>query len=333
MPQGYSDLARTQTSRLVANGTHSKRRSSSKSGSPHLPRQEAQEGISGMRLFFGLLLAAFACVACSAETSGKTASAWTQFVHVDGQPDPVPAQWVSTPQGKFAHSIKIPNPVPKDSGYREGISSQEYFDYLCKTEAGEFIFKTLDNVDGFYFMRPPKRPTDADLKDRYKLEAPEIQRLFQLMRETPAARAELFVNPPWNQYVFVEEPSAGSTTKPIFIHSSGYRQGVSPMKSASTKFKKSEFGLTWRGLRRTRDRELSIAGGEWIVLELKSETVLAVMRTFGLSPRLKRSSSQVWWLNASQCPGAKKRRTAAGNASQLYEFMAKVLKPAASDRK
>src|SRR5215510_13873626 len=88
---------------------------------------------------------------------------WTKFVQVDGQPEPVPEQWVSTSEGKFAHSIKIPNPVPKDSGYRSGMSSEEYFKHLCEKEAGEFIFKTVDNVDGFYFMRPPKWPTDQQL--------------------------------------------------------------------------------------------------------------------------------------------------------------------------
>ena len=280
-----------------------------------------------MRVFVGLVLAAFTCLACSEDSHDKTASPWTQFVHVDGQPEPVPVQWVSTPQGKFAHSIKIPNPVPKDSGYRKGMSSQEYFDHLCKTEAGEFIFKTVDGVEGFYFMRPPKRPTDADLMDRYKLEAPEIQRLFQLFPETPSARAELFINPPWGQYTFIEEPLPNPTQTAQYVRSSGYRQDTSPMTTATIRNRKSEFGLTWRGLGRAHDRELSIAGGEWVVLSLASGSVLAVMRTFGLSPHVRGSRTGLWWLNASQCPGAKKRGSAAGNATQLYEFISKVLKP------
>lgn len=40
---------------------------------------------------------------------------------------------LATPEGRFAHSIKIPNPVPADSGYRPGMSSDEYFEHLCKT--------------------------------------------------------------------------------------------------------------------------------------------------------------------------------------------------------
>ena len=30
--------------------------------------------------------------------------------------------WLATPEGRFAHSIKIPNPVSEDSGYRPGMT-------------------------------------------------------------------------------------------------------------------------------------------------------------------------------------------------------------------
>ena len=68
-----------------------------------------------------------------------------------------PADPLATEEGRFAHSIKIPNPVPEDSGYKPGMTSKEYFDHLCKTEAGEFIYKTVENVDGVYMMRPRER--------------------------------------------------------------------------------------------------------------------------------------------------------------------------------
>jgi hypothetical protein len=234
---------------------------------------------------------------------------------------------VSTPEGRLAHSIKVPDPVPKDSGYRKGMTAEQYFHHLCKTQAGEFIYRTAENVDGFQFMRPPKRPTDQDLKDRYNLEAPEIERPFQLMRDTPAARAALFVNPPWNRYKFVEELSFNTERGAEYRRSSGYRQGESDMNTAVVSERESVYGITWRGVRRHPDRELSIAGGEWIVLDLTSGQVLAVMRTFGLSPKVRNSPQQIWWLNATQCPGGKKPRTAAHNAMQLYDFISRTLKP------
>ena len=73
------------------------------------------------------------CVGCFDSAGKDPKSPWTKFVQVDGQPEPVPEQWLATPEGKFAHSIKIPNPVPKDSGYRRGMTSEQYFEHLCRT--------------------------------------------------------------------------------------------------------------------------------------------------------------------------------------------------------
>ena len=39
-----------------------------------------------------------------------------------------------------------------------------YFDYLCKHEAGEFIYRTVDNVEGILQMRP--RDGSKDYFDR-----------------------------------------------------------------------------------------------------------------------------------------------------------------------
>ena len=68
-----------------------------------------------------------------------------------------PADPLATEEGRFAHSIRIPNPVPADSGYKPGMTPQDYFDHLCKTEAGEFIYRTVENVEGIYIMRPRER--------------------------------------------------------------------------------------------------------------------------------------------------------------------------------
>jgi hypothetical protein len=247
-------------------------------------------------------------------------------VQVDGQPEPVPAEWVETPEGKFAHSIKIPNPVPKDSGYRWTMSAKEYFDHLCKREAGEFIFSSVQDVDGFYLMRPPRRPTDHELTDRYRLEAPEMQRYFQLVRPTPAERSIAFVFSSSRKYKFVEEP-AELPAKTPYVRAFGFKDRVSPNPVEEIQKLRSAYGLTWRGIRRPHDRELGIAGGEWLVVALESREVMAVMRTFGIAPRAKDVKNRVRWMNAGQCPGAKKIGTAAGNAEQLYGFLSKVLKP------
>ena len=83
-----------------------------------------------------------------------------------------PADPLATEEGRFAHSIKIPNPVPEDSGYKSDMTPEQYFDHLCKTEAGEFIYKTVENVEGLYLMRQRNRATDYELEHLYASEAP-----------------------------------------------------------------------------------------------------------------------------------------------------------------
>jgi hypothetical protein len=286
-------------------------------------------GVAPGALLF-VLLAAAALPACSDEASG---SPWTKFVQVAGQPDPVPEQWVSTPEGKFSHSIVIPNPVPKDSGYRPGMSSKEYFEHLCKTEAGEFIFKKVEGVKGFYFMRPPTRPTDDDLKDRYKLEAPDIERTFQLVGKGPKERAKIFVAPPFNLFSFVEEPGEHSPDKSTnYVRSWGYWAGRAPMQSDVVDTLESNYGVTWRGIRRGRDREHAFAGSEWIVLDLRTREVLAVMRNFGLTGRTRGTKEGIWWLNALSCPVFAARYKYA-TSERIYNFVSATLGPLAQQNR
>jgi hypothetical protein len=275
-----------------------------------------------------LLFSAMLAFACSAQT--PLPHRWTQFVQVEGQPEPVPAEWVATPEGKLAHSIKLPRPLPKESGYRPGMTSEQYFDRLCKGEAGEFIYKTVENVSGLYLARPPKRPTDDDLKDRYKLEAPEIERTFQLFRATTEARATTFVNPPWALYSFVEEPNQDGRNAKPYVHVAGYKQDTSPMKVERTVDLKSRFGMIWRGIRRTHDREHGIAGGEWIVFELKTTEVLAVLRDYGRTGFTPNAPDGIWWLNAVNCPNSPAKHI---RSSRIYDFATKSLKPAVEGKK
>ena len=60
-----------------------------------------------------------------------------------------------TPESAFAHSIKLPPPhdKPKDV-YKPGMSSEEYFNALCKDEAGEWVFRTVQGVRGIRQERP-----------------------------------------------------------------------------------------------------------------------------------------------------------------------------------
>jgi hypothetical protein len=246
-----------------------------------------------------------------------------------------PADPLATEEGRFAHSIKIPNPVPEDSGYKSGMTPQEYFDHLCKTEAGEFIYKTVENVEGIYQMRPRKRATDYELEHLYAIEDP-----YGSIEPEASKPEDYLVQPPFGRYGFLEAPffTDGKDDQTGFIryfrgnpqnsmkdfvfmkgsHSERVPYVVETERSASLK---SYYGYTWRGITRPHDRELGIASSELIVLDLKGNEVLGVQRRFIRSGGIRNNLSGVWWLNGQVCDQF------GGKHLYTTEFISQVLKP------
>jgi hypothetical protein len=244
-----------------------------------------------------------------------------------------PADPLATEEGRFAHSLKIPNPVPEDSGYRPGMTPQEYFEHLCKTEAGEFIYKTVENVEGLYMMRPRKEATDDELSHLYALEDPYGD------TDDPNPQ-DYFIQPPYGVYEFAEEPVRTMAQDPSRRYRRYYRGSEKDSKKDFVYMKerhservpyvvqaedaerlRSHYGYTWRGISRPHDRELGIAGGELIVLDVRTNEVLAVRRGFIRSGGV-RNLTGIWWLNGQICP--KK------NPLSTSQFIQNVLKPRAA---
>lgn len=245
-----------------------------------------------------------------------------------------PADPLATGEGRFAHSIKIPNPVPADSGYKSGMTPAEYFDHLCKTEAGEFIYKTVENVEGLYMMRPRKEATDYELEHLYALEDP----YGQVLSESELPQDE-YVQPAIGKYEFLEIPLiiSAAQTGTADKYKRYYRdanahpnrrfqtaingQGVFvPYIVAETNVRniKSQYGYTWRGITRPHDREFGITGGELIVLDLQTQEVFAVRRGFIHSGWMKNLTG-IWWLTGRTCP--------ASGAKREHLFIKEILKP------
>lgn len=109
-------------------------------------------------LLIAALLGACATGNC-ANASDYTPVKWTRFVQVEGQSEPIPEQWLQDPEAKIAHSLKLPDSVPKpvpfdfSKAYRKSWlpgtpkQSVQYFNHLCSTEAGEWIFRKEQNVE------------------------------------------------------------------------------------------------------------------------------------------------------------------------------------------
>ena len=225
-----------------------------------------------------------------------------------------PADPLATEEGRFAHSIKIPDPVPEDSGYKSGMTPEQYFDHLCKTEAGEFIYKTVENVEGLYMMRPRKEATDDELSHLYALEDP----YGDAMGERGHSQ-DYLVQPPFGLYQFMEEPSKskGDSTEKVrryyrgalnessksFVYMKGSHSESVPyiIKSETVSDPASHFGYTWRGISRPHDRELGITGGELIVLDLRTKEVLGVRRAYIRSGGVRNNLTGIWWLGGGKC--------------------------------
>ena len=246
---------------------------------------------------------------------------------------------LATEEGRFAHAIKIPNPVPEDSEYQPRMTPEEYFDHLCKTEAGEFIFKTVENVGGIYMMRPRKRATDDEMQHLYAMEDP-----YGYIDTEGRDPAVIFVHP--NKFQFFEIPIqkniARASRRPS-LHSTFFeppepgdmleRHLGYDGKDWKTKRReydvnrKSRYGYTWRGITRPYDRELGIAGGELIVLDLESHEVLAVRRGYVRIEGARNTVAGITWLNGLTCPKYGYRNGRDKFSDFSYWFIGKVLRP------
>jgi len=247
-----------------------------------------------------------------------------------------PADPLATEEGRFAYSIEIPNLVPEDSGYKPGMTPEQYFDHLCKTEAGEFIYKTVENVDGLYLMRIRKRATNYEMEHLYALEAPYIE-----VHGEYYSPEEYFVQPHMGKYHFLEMPLFKATKSQDGIkyrryyrdenaHSGRkYQTAINGQSvfvpyivaETETESLKSKYGITWRGITLPHDRELGIAGSELIILDLGTNEVLAVRRGFKRTGGVRNNSTGIWWLAGQTCPKLSEKPD--------HWFIRDVLRPAA----
>ena len=226
-----------------------------------------------------------------------------------------PADPLATEEGRFAHSIKIPNPVPEDSGYKPGMTPEQYFDHLCKTEAGEFINKTVENVEGLLQLRLRENPTDYELEHLYAMEDPYGHSVG--VRDHPE---EYFVQPAIGKYQFLETPvpmmmkiKEGMRFRRFYRDEKAH-PGRTYQTAVDGQFvrvpyivaedvvpaSRARYGYTWRGIVRPHDRELGVAGGELIVIDLQGNQVLAVRRGYVRTGSMKNMTG-VWWLTAQKC--------------------------------
>jgi len=213
-----------------------------------------------------------------------------KMVKLDSQAYPVPEHWLSTPQGRFAHSIKLPasiDLIAEDTSQGDG---SVLFKRLCDRFAGEFTLKQVTNIEGLLQARP----------------IPNVQRGYLNLvfwtkekggiGNTPE---DYLVQPPIGRYEFLEAPifenrAAHSEFISMFrIPESASKRSIHAQTTDGRFMRvpyivekrpvgklKSQFAFTWRGIWPDGGLEQGIEGAELIVYRIAPFEVLGVRRTF-----------------------------------------------------
>lgn len=220
--------------------------------------------------------------------------------------------------------------LPENLGAHPWLSAKKYFDYLCDKEAGQFIYRTAEGVHSVFQMRPRLIASDLELADRYVMPDPYGyttgeayypgfafvgEGRFQTFETTLYERPRHETQREYYHASFFSQAPPDAR----YIQYSGYdRHNKRTMTKRHANKLISRYGYMWREVQRPRDREHGIAGGELIVLDLKTNEILALWRGYQWSEH----RGHVWWKSGLLCPSWPK------DAEDVFEFVSKVLKPA-----
>jgi hypothetical protein len=202
-----------------------------------------------------------------------------------------PADPLATEEGRFAYSIKLPSPHDKPMvEYKKGMSAEAYFKELCEKDAGEWIFKTVEGVEGVFQGRNlPILPRHSNLV-YYMYEASEIlTKNFE----------DLLVQPYRGRYNYMERPRGMDETGETYVRyfrgaenkkrfPSGYTVNIEGsfrrvpyiVNREQTQTLRSDYAFAWRQTVNNDMLENGIVGGETIIYKQATSEVLAYRRFF-----------------------------------------------------
>jgi len=208
---------------------------------------------------------------------------------------------------------KLPE-APQPSTYRPGMSQRDYFQALCEREAGEFIYRTVEDVEGIYQIRPRHYAQDPiDLHSQYALEDPYGYESWEA--EVP----HYFFKGKFG-YSFFEAPDHTGR----FIRYSGYDgRHHETIQQETVQQLKARYGFFWRGIERPHMRDMIIAGGELVIVDLQTNEILALKRGFAFSGNIRNAPQGISWLNKGLCSTDKERK----QIDYARKFIKSVLKP------
>tara|TARA_R110002096_G_scaffold362410_1_gene555529 strand:- start:4193 stop:4942 length:750 start_codon:yes stop_codon:yes gene_type:complete len=175
-----------------------------------------------------------------------------------------------------------------------------YFQYKCNTQAGEFIHKTVENVEGVYQMRlrDPRDYIDrmrrGDIPEdpfgHTNVEAQEPWTMFVGVRPEYSYRFFETTLPPreslqrTRNFRFENDPNYTGEKYWRYrrLHDSNEDAEHNNMTAEQTSVIESDYGFTWREIRNRWDRLFNVYGGELAVVEFANKEELAIRRGFVL---------------------------------------------------
>lgn len=218
----------------------------------------------------------------------------------------------------------------------------ERFRKLCREQAGDKIYKTVEGVEGFLIMRPRKPTKDHQeyldqfwMGDPYghsDLEAEKPEYVF--LSDRPGFEGTSVKISPLRGYDFIELPlplpagAVGSSYLRIEAakrYVDGHGQQQIAYKKEKVREPRSRYGYEWIDISTPEERRYWIAGGRIRIIDLITGELVAQRTGYVIDiEQGARAGGGIPWLLAQRnaCPPFESTTT------KTKEFIAKVLKPA-----
>lgn len=201
-----------------------------------------------------------------------------------------PADPLATEEGRLAYGIKLPPPHDKlKTVYHPGMSAERYFKELCEKDAGEWIFKTVEGVEGVFQGRRVERSLGG-----YSDLIFSSKEFLGVLSDQDG-----LVQPPYGHYDYLERLAEsgesggpyirffrGAENKKRYPH--GFpisRNGLFSsvpyiVNSEPTDSPKSRYGYTARQVGSKDSIENGIVGNDLIIFDRGTNEILAYRRFF-----------------------------------------------------
>ncbi|MDO5693315.1 MAG: hypothetical protein Q4G70_12725 [Pseudomonadota bacterium] len=212
------------------------------------------------------------------------------------------------------------------------------FDERCKN-AGEIIYRTVDDVEGVLLINPPPMPRvlqwgdpnwpDAGLPRQNGGNDLIVNLLEYFKRDDHGYSFSDEFKPDHNPgYRFIDAMDQNGKTWRYSLGKVGNRETSVPvsdrMKKTDHIDKPALYAVTYKNLINPADRELWVAGTTLIVTEIQSGEILAQSTWYSMEPGLgSRSGHRTPWLFAVSCP----ELVSLNAAMPTRFFIEKVLRP------